>query len=92
MDRCQPEEGSRNKQLRQFSLGVQVVTPQTHHVSREAREVNLIEQIVKLKEENAKLKQELEDAWDILKIQREASAKRESCSLCRMSEPQLRAK
>lgn len=48
--------------------------------------------IQSLEEENAKLKQELQDAWDILAIQREAASKREACPLCKMNEPPLRGK
>lgn len=49
-------------------------------------------ELVSLREENAKLKQELADAWDILSIQRSASEKRAACPLCKMNEPQLRPK
>lgn len=46
----------------------------------------------KLHAENAKLKQELQEAYETLETQRSVSTKRQDCPLCKMNEPPMRVK
>jgi hypothetical protein len=51
----------------------------------------IVEELVKLKEDNKRLRDELADALETLEIQQSASRKRQDCPLCKMNEPPMRA-